>query len=249
MQKKKAAIMAAFFYFSRMETLRSLYNQYDEYINGNQLSSDYEEFQLQTYSIYPEAEIKHLDLSTKGKMFTMWMKRTSQDLSSKFLPRYLSEVKLSPDIKFFYNKHIKKITDIKEQLALKFPDWIFFQTDIDEALEELEVFLNTEEKQINSNVGDRKTNSHKIRIKWLPTRNVLTTFFFDLLNGQDKGSPLIEATVDDIKRLLINNFVDSDGKEFSKDTLDTYLRPDRVEKKAKRGDRIELGNVKQKNRL
>lgn len=238
--------MAAFFYFRTMETLRSLYNLYDEYINGNQLSFDYEEFQLQTYSIFPEAEIKHLDLSPKGKMFTMWMKRTSQDLSSKFLPIYLTEVKLSPDSKFFYNKHIKKITDIKKQLALKFPDWIFFQTDIDEALEELEVFLNAEEKQIDSNIGDRKSNSQKIRIKWLSKTNVLTTLFYDLLNGQDKGSPLIEATVDDIKRLLINNFMDSDGKEFSKDTLDTYLRPDRVEKRAKRGDRIEIGNVRVK---
>jgi hypothetical protein len=67
-----------------------------------------------------------------------------------------------------------------------------------------------------------------------------------MLNGQDKGPSLIDSTQEDLKNFLVNNFLDADGKELSVGTVNTYIRPDRPEKRAKRGDRIELGNVKPK---
>ncbi len=84
------------------------------------------------------------------------------------------------------------------------------------------------------------------KIKWLGKINILTTLFYDMLNGQDRAMPLIDASLDDIESLILNNFLAADGKELSKDTIHTILRPDKYDKRAKKGDRIEIGNVKPK---
>ena len=46
--------------------------------------------------------------------------------------------------------------------------------------------------------------------------------------------------------MLVDNFVDSEGYELSKGTLDTIFMPSRSEKRANEGDRIELPNKRVK---
>jgi hypothetical protein len=46
--------------------------------------------------------------------------------------------------------------------------------------------------------------------------------------------------------MLVDNFVDCDGHDLSKATLDTIFMPSRSEKRANIGDRIELPNKKVK---
>jgi hypothetical protein len=94
------------------------------------------------------------------------------------------------------------------------------------------------------NVQDVKMT--KPKIKWLANTNVLITLFYDLLNGQEMADQLIEADKNYVKELLINNFLDSEGNPLSESTIATLFTPSKVEKRSKRGDRIELGNVKLK---
>ena len=81
-----------------------------------------------------------------------------------------------------------------------------------------------------------------LKIQWLGKTNVLTTLFYDLLNGQDKGDPYIHANKKDVMQFLIDNFLDKNGDELSESTVQSYF--DKQEKKAKIGDRIELPNKK-----
>lgn len=82
------------------------------------------------------------------------------------------------------------------------------------------------------------------KIKWLANINVLGTLFYEMLNGQDEGEPLIQANKADVVQFLLNNFCNKDGKELSKETIETIFRLEKVDKRANIGDRIELGNVK-----
>ncbi len=89
-------------------------------------------------------------------------------------------------------------------------------------------------------LSNKKVNTPKIQ--WLGKTNVLTTLFYDLLNGQDKGEAYIHANKKDIMQFLIENFLDKNGDELSESTIQSYF--DKQEKKAKIGDRIELPNKK-----
>ena len=84
------------------------------------------------------------------------------------------------------------------------------------------------------------------KIQWLGQVNVLGTLFYHLLKGQDGGAPYIAGSIEQVKRMLVDNFVDSEGYELSKGTLDTIFMPSRSEKRANEGDRIELPNKRVK---
>ncbi len=93
----------------------------------------------------------------------------------------------------------------------------------------------------------RNANSSAPKIQWLEATNILTTLFYELLNGQKKTrkgatntKPFIKAKVTDIERLLIDNFLDSDGKSLSPGTIKTYLNNSRPETRVSEGGRIEL---------
>ncbi len=80
------------------------------------------------------------------------------------------------------------------------------------------------------------------KIQWLGKTNVLVTLFYDLLNGQDKGEPLINYPKDELKQFIASSFLDKDGNELSQATIDTIFTPSKGDKRSKIGDRIELPN-------
>ena len=57
---------------------------------------------------------------------------------------------------------------------------------------------------------------------------------------------MIIATKADIKEFLIKNFIDADGNTLSDATITTIFTPSKEEKRANKGDRIELGNLRRK---
>jgi hypothetical protein len=92
-----------------------------------------------------------------------------------------------------------------------------------------------------------ETKSYTPKIQWLAETNVLTTLFYELLNGQKKTKkgasntkPFIKAKTVDIERLLIENFLDLTGKPLSISTIKTYLNNSRPETRVGEGGRIEL---------
>ena len=83
------------------------------------------------------------------------------------------------------------------------------------------------------------------KIHWLGKTNILATLLYDLWQGQDKGkaprtSNLIKAQKKDLEALLINNFLDKNGKPLTESTISDYLNISKPEKRAKKGIRIEL---------
>ena len=101
-------------------------------------------------------------------------------------------------------------------------------------------------KQAESKGPYSNTQQSVSKLQWLGQVNVLGTLFYHLLKGQDGGAPYISGTSEQVKRMLMENFVDTEGHELSKGTLDTIFTPSRSEKRAKEGDRIEFPNKKAK---
>lgn len=84
------------------------------------------------------------------------------------------------------------------------------------------------------------------KLQWLGNTNILTTLFYDLINGvKSTNTPkLIDATPKEIELFIINNFVDKDGKEFDlKSTINTNLKHSKQStKRALDGDGIDLNS-------
>ena len=146
---------------------------------------------------------------------------------------------------YFKEQCEKKIMKAASELKNNYSIHSSFSEDLLEIYEEFKhnYLITSDLRQINAVTN----NVFNQKIKWLANTNVLTTLFYDMLYGQDKGSSLIESSHEDIRNFLMNNFIDADGKELAFNTADTYIRLERVEKRAKRGNRSELGNVKLKN--
>jgi hypothetical protein len=71
-----------------------------------------------------------------------------------------------------------------------------------------------------------------IRLKWQGQLNVLVDILLQLSSGiKVNGRPPLEATPDELRLFIRENFLDRDGREISTYTLDTYLKPNRQDKR------------------
>ncbi len=120
-----------------------------------------------------------------------------------------------------------------------------------ETYTQLQAELNNKAQQMGLGTKPVATQAGKPdgvnKLQWLGQLKVLGTLFYHLLKGQDRGTPYIAGSVEQVKRMLLDNFVDSEGHELSKSSLDTIFAPGRSEKRANEGDRIELPNKRVKN--
>jgi hypothetical protein len=70
------------------------------------------------------------------------------------------------------------------------------------------------------------------RLKWHGQLNVLVDIMLQLTsNIKVNGRPPLEATPDELRLFIRENFLDKDGREISAYTLDTYLKPYRDDKR------------------
>lgn len=228
------------------------YDAYDEIIDGNTIDEWYTDFQLELYSDYGQIDLKSvgIDISPKGRDFINCLKSSSRKLKESFELAIFEDVKKNADKKFFIEKHIKKIERLIERIKIKYPYYEFFTEDLEELIQNIQhesVSLNPIDAQnIQELISDTNSSKHFPKIKWKGKTNVLVTFFYDLLNGQDNKEQLVEAQKKDIKNLLIQNFMDADGNPLSESTIDTILSTTKTDKRANKGDRIEFGNVRVK---
>jgi hypothetical protein len=71
-----------------------------------------------------------------------------------------------------------------------------------------------------------------IRLKWNGQLNVLVDVMLQLTSGNKfNGKPPLEATPDELRLFIQQNFLDRDGREISPFTLNTYLKPNRDDKR------------------
>jgi hypothetical protein len=71
-----------------------------------------------------------------------------------------------------------------------------------------------------------------IRLKWHGQLNVLVDVLLQLSSGlKVNGRAPLEATPDELRLFIQENFLDRDGRVYSPFTLDTYLKPNRDDKR------------------
>jgi len=91
-------------------------------------------------------------------------------------------------------------------------------------------------KKKNSKLCDE---SKPTKLKWNNKINILTTFFFDAMHCATSDTEnLLECSRNDLKKMLINNFVDKNGNDLKESTVETYLNEYRDDKKALEKNRI-----------
>lgn len=134
----------------------------------------------------------------------------------------------------YYIDRIKSLTDLDNDYPFFLNDLLLLKEDV---LLKYQYMLT---KEVSSGI---KTNP---KIQWLGNTNVLATLIYELWNGQEKGKnqpstkPLIKAQKKDLEELLINNFLDQQGKPLTISTVSDYLNSSKPEKRAKKNGRIEL---------
>lgn len=156
-----------------------------------------------------------------------------------FLEQPMSERKFK--IEFFNSRiryYLEKIPGIQaDKIAIDL---------ICGSLSELELDIENRYEFIISKRGESMT--YKSKIQWLENTNLLTTLFYDMLNGQNKGKsepprkPMLKSTIKDIAKLINENFVDAKGNPIPMTTLSDYLSTSSVKSANKllKGYRIEL---------
>jgi len=97
----------------------------------------------------------------------------------------------------------------------------------------------------NADVGNSAGKQYP-KFQWMGQTNVLVTLFYELIIGQDNREPLLVGNKNNVKQFLLDNFLDSSGNTLSEATITTIFTPSKEDKRANKGDRIELGNVKHK---
>jgi len=112
-------------------------------------------------------------------------------------------------------------------------------------LSELLIDLNEKYKSL-IHVSEKIKKEITPKIQWLGDIKVLTTLFFELLNGQEKlsGKPstkkMLKCEKQDLTKLLVENFIDIKGNLLNKDTIEGYFNSSKPNEKSKIGVRIEM---------
>ena len=87
-------------------------------------------------------------------------------------------------------------------------------------------------------------SSDNKKLQWIGNTNILTTLFYDLINGikSANSKKLIDASAPEIKAFIAKNFIDKDGNDFTHTTtIESNLKPSKqLTKRAKAGDAIDL---------
>jgi hypothetical protein len=55
-----------------------------------------------------------------------------------------------------------------------------------------------------------------------------------------EGKPMIEGNINDIAEMIVNTFVDKDGREISLQSVKTILKPSREDKRPNTNKRIDI---------
>lgn len=124
----------------------------------------------------------------------------------------------------------KRLQSCKVAIIAKLQDFIAYLEDS---------FLNVEQLE--------KREDKIPKIRWLGETKMLTTLFLDLLNGQKKTTkgekstkPIMKARLIDIKKMLLENFIDKEGNPLKPSTIKSYLISNKPNSKTLEGGRIEL---------
>jgi hypothetical protein len=94
-----------------------------------------------------------------------------------------------------------------------------------------EINLNNSSAHISTSLSAR--NSTRQKFIWRGHINKLATIFYELTNTElHEGKPVLTASSQELTDFLYDSFLDKNGKELSRDTINTILRPGRADKRS-----------------
>ncbi|HEY1870904.1 MAG TPA: hypothetical protein VGG71_07590, partial [Chitinophagaceae bacterium] len=206
----------------------------------------------------PFLDLEKFDDSEEGLPFTRFLQAISRKRSKAIFDLLVSGFKETSNKQYYLEKVSKKIDSYIIKLSNECKQWPFFAEDLKEVQQDFNAnypvhltYTNADsEPSKEEHKATRQVNAELSKtfpkLQWLGKTNVLLTLFYDLFNGQDGKEPLLNAQKNDVKQFLKNNFLDADGNPLSDATITTIFTPSKEDKRANKGDRIELKNIQRK---
>ncbi|MCT1531350.1 hypothetical protein M3B46_10110 [Sphingobacterium daejeonense] len=194
------------------------------------IESKRREIEQSTHKNSTKFLIKYINAGSETRCFSF--KETREKVNE--LSTYMDKIIFLTKEKYDYEQ--TTIDFINPQL----PDFaIQCQKEIDH-LEELSTLVNT--FSIEPIVGKSAPLSfNKLKINC--NINQLVDIYYRLSREMHtNGRPIIEGSVNDLAAVIVNSFVDKDGKDLSLDTVKTVLTPSKTDKRPKDHKKIDLDN-------
>lgn len=141
---------------------------------------------------------------------------------------------------YYYNKY-NNFLNIQMDITDNAYRFIKKQINLFKELKEL-ASPNTEDTNFQkTKLANKSTKEITNKLQWRGNINQLITFFYDAAKEVlYKGKPILNADRKQITELLLNNFIDKDGNEVNKSTIDTIFTPSKVTKRPSTNKRITI---------
>ncbi|OJX32686.1 MAG: hypothetical protein BGO86_10535 [Chryseobacterium sp. 36-9] len=225
-------------------------NKFEKLISDNEALFSSSTNQGRMIKCYTIIESKRKEIELTGYKHTV-AKLPMQYVNAECEERYFSfkETKNRVDELQDYTQKIMFLTKEKfdyEQASIDFinpklPDYSNqCQKEIDQ-IQHLNRLTNEfSVEQMNKNKNGIPFNKLKINCNI----NQLVDIFYQLHRELfTDGKPIIDGNINDIVAVLVNSFVDKDGRELSPETVKTMLTPSKTDKRPKPHKRIDIDKM------
>jgi len=215
--------------------------------------------------VHPEHDVTYIN--EQGEYIDKWslnkvgnaeekVRITFSEFLNEFLPQKSTQALTSIDLYLLNNLEGKAketfisliINSINELLfkVKQYEDAIKYPT-IEGTLNELRTTLQRKYpvNEVAPTPRSVTVDSHEAaKLKWNAGVASLCTMFYELANDyklEKKGVSYLAATPDQLRKFILENFVDEEGNPFSETSVATYL-DSRTDKKAKR-NRVDIPSI------
>ena len=143
-------------------------------------------------------------------------------------------------------KYLKKVLHEYKQSD---PDIVYTKVKPFDKQVEAELKYNEELEEMESKSNSNQTNGTTIgnlknKIQFNGNINQLGDIFYQLHRELFiSGKPYIDGSINDLVAVIVNSFVDKDGKELSPETIKTTLTPSKTDKRPKPHKRIDINKI------
>ena len=176
-----------------------------------------------SFLLYMRYEVEHL-MYEDWERFKAALPDKQKDQQSK-IASFLSEA-----------EEVRKVTINREHLTP-------LTATIDRILNSIAIeYGELASKPVKPTLNNQDINLEPMQ--WNGNINVLATLFYDLSKKKLSNKRMaLDTTPEQIKEFILTCFVDKDGRQFSKATIDTYFQEDKPEKKAKGSKKIDVDGL------
>jgi len=198
---------------------------------------------MKCYTII-ESKRKELDLYRKRKE-----KPPMQYINADCEVRYFSfrEVKSKVNAMADYTDKIMFLTKEKfdyEQASIDFinPKLPDYSDQCQREIDQIQHLIRLTQELSKQQMKKTGTSFHRLKINC--NINQLVDIFYQLHRELFiNGKPIIDGNINDFIIVMVNSFVDKDGRELSPETIRTIMIPSKVEKRPKPYKRIDIDKL------